>query len=52
MKMGLKNLAEQKNWVVAKNDGTVLYFENFSDAVKEKEGNLMTQTFYKFHYSV
>jgi hypothetical protein len=50
MKMGLKNLAEQKNWVVVHKDGGVTKFERFSDAVKQKDGNLMTESYYLFHY--
>jgi hypothetical protein len=52
MKVRLKNLAEEKNWVVVKKSGEILHFKDFSDAVKVNEGNLMTQKFFEFYYSV
>jgi len=46
-----KDLSKEKGWVVVKKDGRVKHFETFSEANQEGEGNLMTETYYNFHYS-
>jgi hypothetical protein len=46
-----KDLGKEKGWVVVKKDGSVNYFESFRKAILEDEGNLMTETFYKYHFS-
>jgi hypothetical protein len=45
-----KDLSKEKGWVVVKKDGSVKHFETFSEANQEGEGNLMTETFYKYHF--
>lgn len=47
-----KDLSKEKGWVIVKKDGSVKYFETFSEANQEGEGNLMTKTYYNFHYSL
>lgn len=47
-----KDLSKEKGWVVVKKDGSVKHFETFSEANQEGEGNLMTKTYYNFHYSL
>ena len=46
-----KDLSKEKGWVIVKKDGSVKHFETFSEAIQEDEGNLMTETYYNFHYS-
>jgi hypothetical protein len=45
-----KDLSKEKGWVLVKRDGSVKHFETFSEANKGGEGNLMTETYYNFHY--
>jgi hypothetical protein len=45
-----KDLSKEKGWVVVKKDGIFKYFETFQEANQEGEGNLMTETYYLFHY--
>lgn len=45
-----KDLSKEKGWVTVKRDGSVKYYETFSEAVQDGEGNLMTETYYNFHY--
>lgn len=50
--MGRPNLADQKHWVKVSDQNNVVYFETFSDAAKsEIQGNLMSLTYYEYHYS-
>jgi hypothetical protein len=43
------NLTNQKNWVVVSKD-KVSHYETFQEASKDKSGNLMSLTYYQFHY--
>jgi hypothetical protein len=43
------NLTDQKNWVVVSKD-KVSHYETFQEASKDKSGNLMSLTYYEFHY--
>ena len=45
-----KDLSKETGWVVVKKDGIFKYFETFQEANQECEGNLMTETYYRFHY--
>jgi hypothetical protein len=51
--MKRKSISDVKEWVIVSN-GTVHQFETFNEALNSefhKSGNLMTKTYYEYHYS-
>jgi hypothetical protein len=53
IKMEKQDLKQVRNWVRVEKNGTVYRFQTFDEALASKiGGNLMTQEYYDFHYSV
>jgi hypothetical protein len=46
----LKELTEERNWVIVNDNKIIERYESFQNAVKDKRGHLMTEEYYLNHY--
>ena len=45
-----KELTEEQNWVIVKDNQIVERYSSFKDAVSDKRGHLMTELYYNTSY--